>query len=142
MTEAIRYAGGLEGVDWQALKADLGADRFDNGRTPEELERSFAASHSVVMAWDRGRVVGTGRLLADGVCNAYLVDLWTASSHRRKGIGGVMVRRLLERVPGHHVGLFTEDHANFYASLGFREERTGMSLVVGRWLGRQKPRER
>jgi GNAT superfamily N-acetyltransferase len=142
MADPIRYTNGLQGVDWADLKADLAADDFDNGRTPEELERSFATSHSVVIAWDRGRVVGTGRLLADGVCNAYLVDLWTASSHRRKGIGGTMVARLLETVPGHHVGLFTEDHAAFYYSLGFREEHTGMSMVVGVWLGREEPRAR
>jgi hypothetical protein len=46
------------------------------------------------------------------------------------------VTRLLEGVPGHHVGLFTEDHVDFYRGLGFEEERTGMSLVVGRWLNR------
>src|SRR5438105_1080334 len=27
----------LAGVDWSAVKADLARDRFDNGRTPEEL---------------------------------------------------------------------------------------------------------
>jgi hypothetical protein len=36
------------------------------------------------------------------------------------------------------VALFTEDHAAFYRWLGFEEERTGMSLVVGTWLNRSR----
>jgi len=31
----------LVGVDWARLKADLAADNFDNGRTPEQLRESF-----------------------------------------------------------------------------------------------------
>jgi GNAT superfamily N-acetyltransferase len=132
----VRFSEDVEGVDWGELKADLAADDFDNGRTPDELRRSFAASAFVVVAWDGDRVVGTGRLLADGVCNAYLVDLWTQADRRRRGIGREMVRRLLGRVPGHHVALFTERGAPFYERLGFIEEHVGMSQVVGEWLNR------
>jgi predicted GNAT family acetyltransferase len=81
-------------------------------------------------------VISSARLLADGVCNAWLVDVWTASAHRRRGIGSAVVRRLLERVPGHHVALFTEERTDFYRRLGFEEERTGMALVAGSWLNR------
>lgn len=139
MSTRIVYEDDLRRVDWIALKADLAADEFDNGRTPEELERSFANSYAVVIARAGNQVVGTARLLADGVCNAYLVDVWTASRHRRKGIGTNMVRRLLASVPGHHVGLFSEEHSGFYRTLGFEEEYVGMSLVVGRWLNRDTP---
>ena len=139
MSIQIVYEDDLRRVDWSALKADLAADDFDNGRTPEELKRSFASSYAAVIARADNRVVGTARILADGVCNAYLVDVWTASQHRRRGIGTNMVRRLLDSVPGHHVGLFTDEHPRFYRSLGFDEEHVGMSLVVGRWLSRDTP---
>jgi GNAT superfamily N-acetyltransferase len=79
-------------------------------------------------------VIGMARLLSDGVCNAYLVDVWTASPYRRRGIASGMVRHLLERVPGHHVGLQT-DHAHaFYESLGFRAQPDFYSMIVGGWL--------
>jgi predicted GNAT family acetyltransferase len=126
----------LAGVDWATVKGDLARDRFDNGRTPEELARSFAASAHVSIAWADGRVVGTARLLADGVCNAYLVDVWTAGSHRRRGIASAMVAGLLARVPGHHVALFTEHAESLYTRLGFEVEEVGMSMVAGRWLNR------
>jgi predicted GNAT family acetyltransferase len=138
--ELVRYQPGTEGIDWEVLKGRLDADNFDNGRTPEELRRSFDASHSVVIAWLGAEVVGTARMLADGVCNAYLVDVWTDSRYRRRGIGTEMVVRLMEKVPGHHIGLFSADHPEFYTSLGFQEERVGMSKVAGLWLNRYPPR--
>lgn len=126
----------LGDVDWAAVKADLIADQFDNARTPEELARSFAASAHASIAWSADRVVGTARLLADGVCNAYLVDVWTVSAYRRQGIATAMVQDLLARVPGHHVALFTEHAETLYTRLGFEVEDVGMSTVVGSWLNR------
>jgi ribosomal protein S18 acetylase RimI-like enzyme len=131
---AVRVDSSLEGIDWVQAKADLADDRFDNGRTPEALRRSFEQSQHVAFARDGDRLVGMARLLSDGVCNAYLLDVWTASSHRRQGIASALVRLLLEQVPGQHVGLQTDDAEQLYRSLGFRPQPEFWSLVVGRWL--------
>ena len=77
----------LEGIDWERARADLALDSFDNGRSPEALQASFRQSQHVAFARDGERVVGMARLLSDGVCNAYLVDVWTMSAYRRQGIG-------------------------------------------------------
>jgi ribosomal protein S18 acetylase RimI-like enzyme len=135
----IRYAMSTDGIDWTALKQALVTDDFDNGRTPEQYRLSHENSHAVIFAFapdgsGGDRFVGNGRLLSDGICNAYLVDIWTASSHRRQGIGSELVRRLIATVPGQHVGLFTDDMQSFYASLGFRLRPDFMDLVVGSWL--------
>lgn len=135
MTE-ISYSQSVDDVDWAALKAALAADRFDNGRTPAEYRLSHERSHAVVFARCGDDFVGNGRLLSDGVCNAYLVDIWTATVHRRKGVGTEIVNRLLAAVPGQHVGLFTDDRPDFYRSLGFRQQPGGMSRIVGSWLNR------
>jgi ribosomal protein S18 acetylase RimI-like enzyme len=74
------------------------------------------------------------RLLSDGVCNAYLIDVWTMSSHRRRGIASTLVRMLAEQVPGQHIGLQTDDAQPLYESLGFKPKPEFWSLVVGRWL--------
>jgi ribosomal protein S18 acetylase RimI-like enzyme len=131
----VRIDSSLEDVDWVKLKSDLVADNFDNGRTPEGLSRSFHQSQHVVFARDGERLVGTARLLSDGVCNAYLVDVWTASSNRRQGIASAMIRQLLERVPGQHVGLQTSGAQALYESLGFHVQPEFWSTVVGSWLG-------
>jgi ribosomal protein S18 acetylase RimI-like enzyme len=126
--------GSLEGIDWAQAKADLAADDFDNGRSRDALRRSFEQSQHVAVARDGPRVVGMARLLSDGVCNAYLLDVWTASAYRRRGIASAMVRRLLDQVPGQHVGLQTDDAHALYASLGFARQPEFLSLVVGAWL--------
>jgi GNAT superfamily N-acetyltransferase len=130
----IEISESTAGVDWVALKDALRRDEFDNGRTPEQYRVSHECSHAVVFARDDGEYVGNGRILSDGVCNAYLVDIWVATAHRRRGLGGELVHRLLTTVPGQHVALLTDDRAEFYESLGFRIERDALSLVNGEWL--------
>lgn len=124
----------LDDIDWVQAKADLTADDFDNGRTPEALRRSFEQSQHVAIARDGDRVVGMARLLSDGVCNAYLLDVWTASAYRRQGIASGMIERLLASVPGQHVGLQTDYAQGLYEALGFRSQPEFWSIVVGSWL--------
>ena len=130
----VRIDGSLEGIDWTQAKADLAADDFDNGRSPRALRMSFEQSQHVAIARDGDRVVGMARLLSDGVCNAYLLDVWTMTAYRRQGIGSAMVRRLMEQVPGQHIGLQTDDAQAFYASLGYRPQPAFMSAISGTWL--------
>ena len=124
----------LERVDWERAKDDLAADDFDNGRSASALRRSFEQAHHVALAWSDDRLIGMARLLSDGVCNAYLVDVWTQSSVRRRGVGTLLVGQLIAAVPGQHIGLQTDDAELFYASLGFTRQPQFMGLVVGRWL--------
>jgi predicted GNAT family acetyltransferase len=131
---AVRIDESTAGIDWAQAQADLAADDFDNGRSARALQLSFERSQHVVFARDGGRVVGMARLLSDGVCNAYLLDVWTQSGYRRQGIGAAMVRRLAERVPGQHIGLQTDDAEAFYASLGYRPQPAFMSAISGSWL--------
>ena len=130
----IAYSTTHDGIDWVALKAALAADHFDNGRTALQMERSFRASCRCVYAVDDTKVIGTARALSDGVCNAYIVDMWTQSIRRRHGIGRRMIDLLCESLTGQHVYLFTDDQEAFYASCGFNPRGVGLERVVGRWL--------
>lgn len=126
----------LSRVDWAALRRTLVEDDFDNGRTPAELATCFERTPVRVLAWQGGTVVGKARALADGVCNAFVVDVWTRSDLRRQGIATRMMAFLERRLEGHHVALFSAEAPAFYRRLGYEEERVGMSKVVGHWLGR------
>jgi ribosomal protein S18 acetylase RimI-like enzyme len=130
----IRFDSSLDGVDWEQAKADLAADHFDNGRSSNALRRSFEQSQHVAFARDGRRVVGMARMLSDGVCNAYVVDVWTHSAYRRRGIATKLMRMLADEVPGQHIGLQTDDAQSFYRSLGYEPQPEFWSLVVGRWL--------
>ena len=136
---AIRTQIGCQGVDWQALKDALVEDDFDNGRTPEEYEESARNSFANAFAFDGDRIIGNARVLSDGVCNAYIVDVWTHRAYRRRGVATKMMQALLELLEGQHVYLFTDDQMDFYRSLGFKDQPMGMGMVVGKWLKRYEP---
>lgn len=130
----VRITESIEGIDWDRAKRDLADDEFDNGRSPAALRRSFEQSQHVALALDDQRVVGMARLLSDGVINAYLIDVWTCSAYRRQGIATAMLRALMARVPGQHIGLQTDHGKELYTSLGFQPQPEFMSIVVGSWL--------
>jgi ribosomal protein S18 acetylase RimI-like enzyme len=134
MAVAVEYTSSLDGIDWAQAKADLAADEFDNGRSPEALRLSFERSQYVALAREGTRLVGMARLLSDGVCNAYLVDVWTYTPYRRQGIASELVRRLVDAVPGQHVGLQTRDAQELYRRLGFTPQPEFWSAISGTWL--------
>ncbi|WP_315790028.1 GNAT family N-acetyltransferase [Fischerella sp. JS2] len=130
----ISYKRDLENVDWEEMKATLTQDKFDNGRSPEQLRASFANSYATCIAYAGDRIIGTARVLSDGVCNADIVDVWTFSPYRHQGIASTIMRTLLAELQGQHVCLFTDDAIDFYKKLGFTKKETCLELVVGKWL--------
>lgn len=133
----ISYKRDLDGVDRDEMKATLATDDFDNGRTPAQLRESFANSYGTCIAYADGRIIGTARVLSDGVCNAYMVDVWTLSEYRRRGVARTMLAALLDDLKGQHVYLFTDDAQDFYKRIGFVERGTGLEIVVGNWLNNE-----
>jgi len=130
----ITYKTDCDGIDWQALTNRLIEDNFDNGRTPTQLRISFENSERVVFACKDGEVIGKARALSDGVCNAYVVDVWTYSPYRNQGIARRVMEALMEDLQGQHVYLFTDDAEPFYHKIGFARQGVGLYKVVGEWL--------
>jgi ribosomal protein S18 acetylase RimI-like enzyme len=136
--DEIYYSDSIEGVDWTEMKRILVEDNFDNGRTPAQYEKSARNSAVNIFAWARTpegeKLVGNLRVLSDGVCNAYMVDVWTHSAYRRRGIARAMIEMGVAKLPGQHLYLFTDDQQEFYARVGFTPRGTGLERPVGEWL--------
>jgi len=131
----ITYHDRTDRLDWEAIRRALIGDDFHNGRTTNQLRRSFENSLIRSFAMDEETCIGTARALSDGVGNAYVVDVWTQSSHRGHGIGKAMMYKLLAAGPGQHFYLQTDpDTVTFYEELGFKAQPAGMSLVQGEYL--------
>jgi predicted GNAT family acetyltransferase len=135
---SITYKIDLEDVNWDDVKARVAEDDFDNGRTPAQLKTSFENSYATCFAYDGNAVVGKARALSDGVCNAYVVDVWTYTPYRHQGIASQMMLHLMKKLDGQHVYLFTDDAQDFYEKLGFQAQGTGLGRVVGDWLQKEK----
>ena len=96
-------------------------ENADCGFLAPALENSCA----VCAAYDEaGKLAGMGRALGDGVSDAYVQDVVVAPEHRRRGVGGAIVRTLVAELRKRGVdwiGLVGEPGTEaFYRSLGFR----------------------
>ena len=131
----VTYNFSIEGVNWEALKATLKADDFDNGRTPEQYRLSAENSYLNCFAYAEGTIIGNLRVLSDKVGNAYIVDVWTLSAYRKRGVATRMMELAMEKLDGQHVYLFTDDDKiGFYQKLGFAEQGVGLYKIVGQYL--------
>ncbi len=121
-------------IDWPCLRQDLIDDNFHNGRSTAQLKTSFLNSRVTSYVMDANRCIATARALSDGICNAYIVDVWTHSDYRNQGIASEMLNVLITACPGQHIYLFTDDAVGFYKRNGFIERPVGLEFVSGNWL--------
>ena len=91
--------------------------------------------NSRCIAYVEGKIMGTARVLSDGVGNAYIVDLWTLSKYRNRRIARKRMELVMQGLQGQHVYLQTDDDTlEFYTKIGFKKHPHGMSYVVGDYL--------
>jgi len=116
----IRITDSLDGVSGVMLKQFYIDADFDNGRTAEEHERSFRNS-IVRMAFDHdGRLIGAARAITDGVYTAAVFDVCVLPSHRGRGIGGRIMRSLVEGLKNQFIVLVCDKRLQrFYSDSGF-----------------------
>ena len=102
------------------------------------LPNSWAAA--LVRTAD-GTAVGMGRVIGDGGCFFQVVDIAVSPEHQRRGLGGAILARLLERLRADgpadaYVSLFADPPGReLYRRHGFREtapDQVGMAIVLGR----------
>jgi GNAT superfamily N-acetyltransferase len=89
----------------------------------------------MVAAYDGGRLVGSGRIVSDGVFHGLIVDVIVLPEYQGKGIGTAIMERLIECSRAQRirdVELFcAKGKAAFYERLGFRArpaDAPGMDL--------------
>ena len=90
------------------------------------IEGSFA--FAVVIKKKTGKAVGMGRLLSDGVSDAYIQDLVVLNEYRGRGIGKYLVNELVNYCKSKKImwiGLIAEPNQdNFYEKLGFKKMKS------------------
>jgi ribosomal protein S18 acetylase RimI-like enzyme len=96
-------------------------DTYDPSRIKSLIEGSFA--FAVVVDKDSGKAIGMGRIISDGVSDAYIQDLVVLPEYRDKGIGKKLANVLLKHCLSKGflwIGLIAEPGQNeFYSTLGF-----------------------
>ena len=97
-------------------------DRYNSSGLEHLIKGSFA--FAVAVEKSSGKAIGMGRIISDGVSDAYIQDLVVLPEHRDKGIGQEIVRTLLDYCTSKKIlwiGLIAEpDQDGFYSNLGFK----------------------
>lgn len=123
------WSDSTDSLDWDELAALYRAAPLGN-KTAEGLKTVFGNSMFCCLVYDKGALVGAGRVLADGVDCAYLCDVALLPSHQGTGLGQQLVARLVELSRGHgKIILYAVPGKEpFYRKFGFRRMRTAMAI--------------
>jgi ribosomal protein S18 acetylase RimI-like enzyme len=108
-------------------------DEYDPAEIPRLIKGSFA--FAVAIETTSNCTVGMGRVLSDGVSDAYIQDLVILPAFRGRGIGKKIVSLLVKHCKEaglSWIGLIAEpDSEEFYLPLGF-ERMTGHIPMIYR----------
>ncbi|HXK18874.1 MAG TPA: GNAT family N-acetyltransferase [Polyangiaceae bacterium] len=145
-----RFRGPAGSWLWPALAAsdaeaavDLLEDQYwTRGVARSSLTRAQLGASAWVGARDaNGKLVATARANSDGARHAYVADVAVAPSHRGQGLGGALVRLLLDHPVVRGAGLVrlaTADAQPFYERFGFEpEEQLQFPFPLARLLLRR-----
>jgi ribosomal protein S18 acetylase RimI-like enzyme len=96
-----------------------------NDRQPEFVDKIAENSYCFVGAFSDGEMIGMGRVLSDGISDAYIQDVTVLHDYRRRGIGGRIIAHLLGKLQADRIewiGLIGEPGTgDFYTKLGFKK---------------------
>ena len=132
----IVYTDSLDGITSGQLRGGFFVG-WPNPPSPETHLRLLHGSYAVVLALDddTAQVVGFVTAISDGVLSAYIPLLEVLPGWQSRGIGGELVRRMLECLSNlYMIDLLCDPELQpYYARFGMRPS-TGMLL---RNYGRQ-----
>ncbi|HCD42806.1 MAG TPA: GNAT family N-acetyltransferase [Lachnoclostridium sp.] len=101
-------------------------------RSAKDQETIFTNSYAVVFVYDKERIVGVGRALSDGVCQAAIYNIALDEEYQGYGIGRKLIQLLLDQVRGQNVILYTHPRTvALYEKMGFRRNKTAMCRFCG-----------
>jgi GNAT superfamily N-acetyltransferase len=97
-------------------------DHYNKSEIKHLITGSFA--FAVIIEKNTGKTIGMGRILSDGVSDAYIQDLVILPKYRRKGIGAELVKSLVDYCKAKGIiwiGLIAEPNQDgFYSTIGFK----------------------
>ncbi len=127
--QEYRWVEDLADVDWEELSelyriAPLGE------KPPDALRTVFSNSRFVRFIYAGDQLVGAGRALADGLDCAYIADVAVHPDSQGTGLGGEMIRRLVDAASGHRKIILYANPGKegFYRRLGFLPMNTAMAI--------------
>lgn len=131
MTAAYQCDDDLQRIDtdlvWRFLSEHAYWERW---RTRTDVEKQISGAWRVVGCYHQpsGRQVGFARAVSDGVALAYLADVFVLPDHRGRGLGRLLVARMVTAAPAEQFRwlLHTSDAQRLYSTFGFTAAGPGL----------------
>ncbi len=125
----LTWITNCDGLDWDELSnlykiAPLG------DKKPDDLKIAFSNSMYKYFVYDKDKLIGVGRALADGVDCSYICDVAIHPDYQGLGLGKAIVSKLTEQSKDYHkIILFASvGKEKFYSKLGFYKMNTAMAI--------------
>lgn len=116
-----------ENADWKGVAELL--DHFGLSHLDTETQKQvFLNSYAIALAYDGERLIGCGRVISDGICQAAMYNIAVNEEYQGQGIGRQIIESLLGQVKGCTVTLYTHPRSvALYEKFGFRRLKTGLT---------------
>jgi len=121
----IEYKELLPDTDsyWELFNTTGWNDEYQFNRL--DLRNAIDNSWSAISAYHKEKLVGFGRVISDGIHHAFIVDMIIHPEYQRKGIGGLILEKLLKKCKNYNIRdiqLFSaEDKFKFYERYNFKK---------------------
>ena len=128
----ISYKLGSEYINWSELfdlyeKVGM-LKRFIENREFDKIQFAFQESYKIVTAWDGKRLIGSCRMISDGICYGAVFDVAVLTEYQKKGVGKGLMNSLLKGEEGMTIHLTsTFGNEDFYKKIGFKKHKTAYS---------------
>ncbi len=138
----ITFKTTKENINWQEVSDVLRRSGLSD-HTAEEQETIFTNSYAVVFVYHEEKIIGVGRALSDGVCQAAIYNIALDDEFQGQGIGRTLITKLLDQVRGQNIILYTHPRTvALYERMGFRRNKTAMCIFSGtedslKWMENQ-----
>ncbi|MBP2650084.1 MAG: acetyltransferase family protein [Firmicutes bacterium] len=123
-----RIQTNTEFVDWARvawLLAHFGLSDLD-AKTQQKV---FQNSYAVVFVFDQEKLIGFGRAISDGICQAAIYNIALDEGYHGQGLGKKIINVLVSQVSQCNIILYTHPNTvSLYEHLGFRKMKTGMAM--------------
>ncbi|MBQ8085823.1 MAG: GNAT family N-acetyltransferase [Lachnospiraceae bacterium] len=119
-----------EGIDFSQVTKilnDYGLSSFDIGTQKRVFENSYA----VVFLKKGELIIGMGRAISDGICQAAFYNLALHPDYCGMGLGYVVINELMKQVKGCNIIFYTHPKwVELYKHWGFKHMKTGFAKYV------------
>ncbi len=136
--DSLFWKNNTKEIDWESVSTLYRIAPLGN-KPPKNLKIVFNNSMFKYFVYDKGKLIGVGRALADGVDCSYICDVAIHPEYQGRGIGKAIIENLIEDSKGHNkIILYAVPNKEpFYAKFGFRKMKTAMALFKNQSWARE-----